>query len=128
MSIIKSEDEKKWLNAFVAIMSALAAFICIRFFYQLGEWFDLESKIKYFFAISQGVGIVIGVTTFATILKHKKAYKYLKEVYGELVKVIWPDRDSVVKLTIGLMIALAIISGILVLVDYIFRTLLSLIY
>lgn len=128
MSIIKGEDNKKWINAFVVIVSFLVGYIFIRFAVTMGEWFDLEAKINYFKAISQISGVVVGVITFLIIIKHKEAVTYLDEVYGELVKVVWPDKDSVVKLTVGIIIGITIVSGILVLIDYLFIQLLSLIY
>jgi len=128
MSIVKSEDGKKWINAFIAIISILVGFITIRFIETLGDWFELEAKVKYFIAFSQGLGVVTGLTTFLTITKNKVASTHLKEVYAELVKVVWPDKDSVVKVTIGIVIATAIVSGFFVLVDFIFRQLLNLLY
>lgn len=128
MGILKKEDQKKWLNAFIALVSILVAFILIRFVLQLGEWFDLESKINHFRGVAQGVGIFIGLAVFVVVSKHKQWRGFLDEVYGELLKVIWPDQDSVVKMTIGIVIGISIASSILVLVDYIFRGLLSLLY
>ena len=128
MSIVKSEDGKKWINAFIAIISILVGFITIRFLETMGGWFELESKVKYFVALSQGAGAMAGLITFLSITKNKSASTHLKEVYSELVKVIWPDKDSVVKVTIGIVIATAIVSGFFVLVDFTFRSILNLIY
>lgn len=127
MSLIKSEDSKKWINAFVAAVSAICGFITIRFFEQLGEWFDLEAKVPNFPITVQVVGIVVGLIVFMVIVKNKSASTLLEDVYGELVKVVWPNKDDVLKTTIGLVIALSIVSGIFVLIDYSFRQLLSLI-
>ncbi len=128
MSIIKSEDGKKWINSFVAIVSILVGFITIRFLEQLGEWFDLEAKVGNFLAFTQGVGVLVGLITFISILKNPKASGYLKEVYGELVKVVWAENDTVLKVTVGIIIGLAIVSSIFVLIDYLAQQLLSLAY
>lgn len=128
MSLLKKEDQKKWLNAFVALVAILVAFILVRFVLQLGEWFDLESKISHFRGVAQGVGIATGLIIFLVAMKHQKISGFLDEVYGELLKVIWPEKDSVVKMTIGIVIGISIASSILVLVDYIFRGLLALLY
>ncbi|ATH09326.1 preprotein translocase subunit SecE [Halobacteriovorax marinus] len=128
MSFIRVEDGKKWINAFVAIISILAGFVMIRFVGQLGEWFDLEAKISNFLAVSQGLGIVVGLGTFVGILKNKNASTHMQEVYSELVKVVWPDKDSVLKMTVGLVITVSIISGIFVLIDFLFRKVLELLY
>ncbi|MBT6325034.1 MAG: preprotein translocase subunit SecE [Bdellovibrionales bacterium] len=128
MSLIKSRDSKKWINALVAIFSITVGFVSIRFFDQLSDWFDLEAKISYFLALKQGAGIAIGLLLFIFIQKNHEAVTHLKEVYDELVKVIWPDKDSVVKVTIGIIIAVSIVSGVFVLVDYIVQQLLNLLY
>ncbi|TNE95863.1 MAG: preprotein translocase subunit SecE [Deltaproteobacteria bacterium] len=128
MSIIKSEDGKKWINSFIAIVSILAGFVTIRFMETMGEFFDLEAKVKYFLMISQGIGILVGLTTFVAILKNKNASTHMNEVYAELVKVVWPDKDSVVKVTIGIIIGVSIVSSIFVGVDFTFRKILELIY
>ena len=128
MSLVRVEDGKKWINAFVAIISIIAGFVAIRFAGQLSEWFDLEAKVSNFLAISQAVGILIGLVTFIGILKNKNASTHMQEVYSELVKVVWPDKDSVLKMTVGLVIAVSIISGIFVLIDFTFRKILELIY
>ena len=128
MSIIKAEDEKKWITAFVTLGSVLIGYILIRFVAQLGEWFDLESKIRNFWAVSQGLGIVGGIATFIIVVKNEKAMLYIAEVYKELIKVIWPERESVVKLTIGLIIGLTIVSVLLMIVDYLSQGLLNIFY
>lgn len=128
MSIVKSEDCKKWISAFLAIVSVVVCYVTIRFFYQMGEWFDLEAKINHYLLVVQGVGVVAGVLTFFFVFRNKKAFSHMQEVYGELVKVVWADRDSIFKITLGLVVALSILSGIFVLIDFSFRKLLELIY
>lgn len=128
MSIVRSEDSRKWINFFVAIVSILAGFVSIRFLEQMGEWFDLESKVNHFLMVSQGVGILVGLSCFLGIMKNRGASSHMQEVYDELVKVVWPDRDTVVKVTIGIIIGVSIVSSILVGIDYTFQSILKLIY
>ncbi len=128
MSIIKIEDGKKWINSFLAIISLIVGFVTIRFIEQMSEWFELEAKISNFHMGTQVLGVVIGFATFVYGAKSGKVMGHLKEVFGELVKVIWPDKDSVVKVTIGIIIGLIITSGIFVGVDYAIQSLLKLVY
>jgi preprotein translocase subunit SecE len=128
MSLIKSEDSKKWVNSFVAICAVLSGYIVIQFTEKMGEWFDLEAKIPYFLGVSQAIGIVIGLAVFLFVTNHKGARTYLEQVYDELVKVIWPESESVVKSTIGILIGLVIFSAIFVSVDFLFRKALELVY
>jgi len=128
MSGIRTEDSKKWINAFVVLSSILVGFLFIKFFDQVGNWFDLEAKVGHYTLVSQGLGIVLGVTTFIFTIKSKAAFSYLEEVFGELTKVVWPNKDEVTKSTFGLIIGLVIISGIFVFFDFIFKKLLDLFY
>lgn len=127
MSLIKSEDSKKWINSFVMMVSAISALIIIRFSEQMGEWFDLEAKIPNFPITVQVVGIVFGLVVFFAIKGNKNASSYMDEVYAELVKVVWPNKDEVLKITVGLLIALSLVSGLFVLIDFGFRKILELI-
>lgn len=128
MSIVKSEDAPKWINAFVAIVSVLIGFIAMRFLDFTGQWFELEAQIPNFLIVTQALGLFAGLGTFIWIKRSTKASGHLKEVYAELVRVVWPDKDTVIKLSIGIMIAVSIISGILLVIDFISRSLLELIY
>ena len=125
---IELKDSKRWINAFLAIMAALFGMVSVSFLEQLGEWFDLEAKIQYFQGVVQITGVILGIVTFVICQANHKAMNHLNEVYGELVKVVWPDRETVVKLTVGVVIGVSIISSIFVFTDFLFQKLLDLIY
>ena len=128
MSVLKTEDKNKWINAFVAIASMLLGYVTMAFLKVLSEWFDLEAKIPKFLVITQIFGILVGIAAFVIALKNTKATEYLSDVFGELAKVAWPDKDSMVKSTIGIIIGVTILAGLFVLVDFIVQKLLSLVY
>ena len=128
MSIIKSEDSGKWINALVAIAALLGGFVVTKFVDQLGAWFDLEAKVANFSFLSQGFGVVSGVIIFVFILRNSKTSSYLQDVYQELLKVVWPSKDATTKMTVGLVIALVIVAGIFVSVDFVFKKILSFVY
>jgi preprotein translocase subunit SecE len=125
---LSAKNGKKWINSFVAILSVLFGFISVRFIEQLSEWFDLEASIASFAIIKQMVGVIFGLLLYFVITKNRKAISYMDEVYNELQKVIWPEKNTVLKLTIGIMIAVSIVSGIFVLLDFTFQKLLELTY
>ena len=128
MNLQSTKNSKKWINSFIAILAVLFAFISIRFFEQLSEWFDLEAQITSFKMLKQVLGIFLGVIAFAITTKNKKAMGHMEEVYAELQKVIWPEKNTVLKLTIGIIIAVSIVSGLFVFLDFIFQKLLELTY
>lgn len=128
MSLIKSEDKGKWINFFVAVVSAISAYVTIAFLGQLAEWFDLEARIRYFAAGSQGVGILVGLGVFLGLVKNKKTSAHMQEVYDELVKVVWPTKDVVIKVTIAIIIGVSVLSMVFVSMDYLFNLLLDLVY
>lgn len=128
MSIIKSEDSNKWINALVILFSAVVGFLTKRFIDQLAVWFDLETKVSNIAYVSQVLGVVVAISLFAYIVKSAKTSSYLNEVYDELVRVVWPTKDATMKITIGLVVALVIVAGIFVSVDFIFKKVLEFVY
>lgn len=128
MSIIKSEDSRKWITAITVIAAVLAGFVVYKFANQMGDWFDLETKISNYSIVAQGLGFVAGLGTFIYILKNSETSSYLQEVYNELLKVVWPSKDATVKMTIGIAIALVIVSAIFTTVDFIFKKILEFVY
>lgn len=128
MSIIKSEDSRKWITALVVIASALAGFVVYKFVGQLGDWFDLETKISNYSVVAQGLGFLTGLGTFIYILKNNETSTYLQEVYNELVKVVWPSKDATMKMTVGIAIALVVVAAIFTAVDFIFKKVLEFLY
>ncbi|MCB9060685.1 MAG: preprotein translocase subunit SecE [Halobacteriovoraceae bacterium] len=128
MSGLDAKDSKKVINAFVAIVSMISAYVFVRFFSQLGEWFDLEAKISNFNGVSQGIGGAIGLIAFLAVTKNSKASKYMAEVYSELTKVVWPNKDEIVKVTVGIVIGVTITSLFFVLIDWLTREFLTLLY
>jgi preprotein translocase subunit SecE len=128
MSLIKSEDSGKWINALVALVSVVTGFLFKKLIDQLALWFDLEAKVSSIQYLAQGAGVVLGFSLFIYILKNEKTASYLAEVYDELVKVVWPSKDATLKITVGLAIALVILASIFVGVDFIFKNVLSYLY
>ncbi len=128
MSTLRSEDGRKWIFSFVTIISLIVTYVTIKFITQMSEWFDLEARIGHFVMISQIAGILAGLTTFLVIIKNQKTSTILSEVYAELVKVIWPDKDGVTKLTVGIVVGLVAASALFLTIDLVFKKLLDLVY
>lgn len=127
MSLTHKEDGKKWIQTTVAITCMLAGYVLMSFFETLSEWFELESKISSYTAISQALSVLIALGVFAYIMKTPKIANFLSDVYQEAIKVIWPDKNETVKHTIIIMIGVTIMGFVLGLFDLIASWLLSLI-
>lgn len=121
-------DGRKWINALLVLGAALVAFVVVRFLGQMTEWFDLESKIPYVNGVGQGIGIFVGILSFIVSIRSKMIMTFLDEVYSELEKVLWADRDETTRLTFVIIIAVGITSVFLGLLDFIIGKGLNLLY
>jgi preprotein translocase subunit SecE len=128
MSVSSHNEGKKWINAGVAVVAILVSYIIWTFIAQLGEWFELESKIRYFQAFSQVFAGAIGLTAFIIAVSNSKSQEFLVEVYAELTKVVWPDKNQTVRHTIGIVIAVTIIGFVFSIFDFSANKLLSLLH
>ena len=127
MSLSAKDDGKKWIQTSVAICCLILVYCLIRFFGQMGEWFDLESKISQYLVISQVISVLISLGVFIYTMKNPVTSTFLKDVYQEAVKVVWPDKNETVKHTIGIMIGVTIVGFILGVFDFVATYLLGLI-
>ena len=118
MTVASNNEGKKWIQASLALVCIFLGYVVISFFEKMSEWFLLESKIPYFFAMSQALGVIVGLTTFLVIIKTPKTAEFLRDVYDELLKVVWPDRDQTWKYTFVIMIAVTIMGFVFGLFDF----------
>lgn len=127
MSLTTKDNGKKWIQTSVAITCMLIVYILIKFFTQMGEWFELESRVKFYVAVSQMIAVGISFGIFVYINKNEKTRTFLEDVYQETIKVVWPDKNETVKHTIGIMIGVTIVGTLLAVFDLAATWLLSLI-
>lgn len=127
MSLTTKDNGKKWIQTSVAVLCLTIVYILISFFSQMGEWFELESKVPFYHASAQFLSVLIALGVFIYIVKNKKTSTFLEDVYSETVKVVWPDRSQTVRHTIGIMIGVGIVGFILGVFDFGASWLLSLI-
>lgn len=110
MSATSQNEGKKWIQTSTALVCMILGYVVISFFDTLGEWFELETKISSFNAISQVLGVVIALSVFVYIMKNEKTSTFLNEVYTETIKVVFPDKSQTVSHTIGIMIGVTIVG------------------
>jgi len=86
-------------------------------------WFLTRATIQWFYltfyqvrrlsgiaAVREVLPVLVGLTTFAILLKHPKISPFLDEVVGELKKVTWPGREEVIKSTTVVLICVVFAS------------------
>ena len=128
MATVSRPEGKKWINTGVAGAAILVGYVFLAFIEQMGAWFELESKVRFFRAYAQGGAVVIGLISFVITIRHSKSAQFLGEVFQELVKVIWPDKTETVRHTVGIIIGVTIAGFVLGLFDFGASKLLSLLH
>ena len=118
---------KKWIQSCVAIACMLLGYVVMSFLEQINEWWQIEVFIPRYFAVSQAVSVLLGLGVFIYLMKNSKTSTFLSDVYYELMKVVWPDKNQTVKHTIGIMIGVSIVGFILGFFDFVSSWALSLI-
>ena len=118
MSVSSQDNGKKWIQTSVAITCMIVGYVLISFFETLAEWFELEAKIPNYNATSQVLSVLIAIGVFIYIMKNSKTSSFLREVYQETLKVVWPDKNETARHTVGIMIGVTIIGFILGFFDF----------
>jgi preprotein translocase subunit SecE len=118
MSVSSQDNGKKWIQTSVAITCMIVGYVLISFFETLAEWFELEAKIPNYNASSQVLSVLIAIGVFVYIMKNPKTSSFLREVYQETLKVVWPDKNETARHTVGIMIGVTIIGFILGFFDF----------
>jgi preprotein translocase subunit SecE len=127
MTSTSQNEGKKWIQTSVAVSCMLLGYILMSFFETLGEWFELESKLGSYVAITQVLAVLLSLGVFVYIMKNPKTSSFLSEVYAETVKVVFPDKNETVRHTVGIMIGVGIVGFMLGFFDFSASYLLSLI-
>jgi len=122
-----TNNGRKWINACVAIVCMIFGYVVTKFFMQMGAWFDLESKLKFFEAYVKGFAVIASLGVFVYLIKNPKSSTFLNDVYSEMTKVAFPDKNQTVRHTIGIMIGVGIVGFILGFFDFSASYLLSIV-
>lgn len=118
MAVASNDEGKKWIQATVAVVCILVGYVLISFFEKLAEWFALETMVPYFFALTQVVSVVISIVVFTYIMKNPKTSDFLSNVYQEIMKVVWPDRQQTWRHTFVILVAVTIFGFIFGFFDF----------
>jgi preprotein translocase subunit SecE len=66
--------------------------------------------IPYYFGVTQVVSVFIGLIAYVLVFKNTKSNEFLTNVYQEIMKVVWPDRQQTWRHTFVIMIAVTIMG------------------
>ncbi len=110
MSVASNDEGKKWIQTTVALSCILLVYVLISFFEKLAEWFALETMVPYYFGITQFLSVVTGLVTYILIFKNPKSSEFLTNVYQEIMKVVWPDKQQTWRHTFVIMIAVTLMG------------------
>jgi preprotein translocase subunit SecE len=110
MAVASNDEGKKWIQASVAVSCILLGYILISFFEKMAEWFALETMIPYFYGLTQALSVIIAIGVYVGIMRNPKSEEFLTNVYEEVMKVVWPDKNQTWRHTFVIMIAVTIMG------------------
>ena len=110
MAVASNDEGKKWIQATVAVVCILVGYILVSFFEKLAEWFALEAMIPYYFPLTQGISVVAAFVAYVVVMKNPKSAEFLTNVYQEIMKVVWPDKNQTWRHTFVIMVAVTIMG------------------
>jgi preprotein translocase subunit SecE len=119
MSVTSDNEGRKWIQSAVALTCIFFGYIVISFLETIGDWFTLEAKTANYYIITQAVGVIAGLLSFVVIMKNPKSSEFLKDVYQEILKVVWPDKNQTWKYTVIIMIAVTIFGLVFFAFDFV---------
>lgn len=127
MAVASNEDGKKWIQSTVAVVCILLGYVLISFFGKMGEWFQLEAKIPFYEGLTTFISIAAAFVAYIMTFKNPKSSEFLTNVYQEVLKVVWPDKQQTWRHTFVIMVAVTIFGFVFGFFDFAANFLLSLV-
>lgn len=118
MAVASNDEGKKWIQATVAVLCILVGYVLVNFFEKMAEWFALESVIPYFYAITQAISVLAALGVYIYVMKNPKSSDFLANVYQEVMKVVWPDKQQTWRHTFVILVAVTIFGFIFGFFDF----------
>lgn len=121
------KDDSTWLRTAYALSAVIIAFVFWKAFMFTGLKIGMLEQNEAAFNVGSVLGsIVISALIVWWIARDTERHDYLLASIGELRKVQWPTWESTKKLTIIVVIVVAIFSGILTAFDVVWAKMLKL--
>jgi preprotein translocase subunit SecE len=73
------------------------------------------------------LAVVLGLGTFAVLLRNRTALTFVGEVVGELVRVTWPSREEAVRASTTVVLTTVFMASLLAVYDFTWKNLADLI-
>jgi preprotein translocase subunit SecE len=127
MSVASQNEGKKWVQTGLAVACITLGYVLISLLQKVGDWFLLEAKIPYYGFGAQALGVVGALATYVYVLKNPVSSTFLNDVFQELLKVVWPDKNQTWRHTLSVMILVTILGFVFGFFDFGANYLLSLI-
>src|ERR1700733_7391462 len=108
-----NDDNKKIITVSFVALSLLVGFVAHLLLVFLAQSFSFFTRIESNELFSNGIPVVLGIITFASLQWNKTVVNYSEGVISELMKVVWPSRKDTGLMTIVVVITL-IISGVVI--------------
>ncbi len=127
MSAASQDEGKKWIQSVLAVICIMLGYIVNNLFEHLSTWFNLESKVPYYMVSTQVLSVVAGLVAYFVLLTNPRSSVFCSDVFQELTKVVWPDKNQTMKYAVVIMIAVTIIGFVFGFFDFSANYLLGLI-
>ena len=118
MAVASHDEGKKWIQTSIAVVCIILGYVLISFFEKLAEWFVLETIVPYYFGLTQVISVLVSIATYFYILKNPLSADFLTNVYQEVLKVVWPDRQQTWRHTFVILVAVTIFGFIFGFFDF----------
>lgn len=119
------ENNQKWVNLSFLAASALTAFVIFLLASRASAALDFDGRVQNLATILRLGAIVVGAVCFFVLYKNKTANLFMDEVFIELGKVTWPQREETFKATIAVLIAVTIMGFMFGVVDWVWSRLVN---
>lgn len=112
------ESNQKWVNLSFLAGAGLIGFVVFLLASRAAAALDFDGRFGHLESSIKIGAVVVGALCFLLLYRSKSATLYMDEVFIELNKVTWPQREETTKGTIAVLIAVTVMGFMFGLVDW----------
>lgn len=122
-----SKDDATWLNVVYLVFGILVAYIIHQTFTLVGVQTGWSERYDLWWPYAANAGAVFfGLIGVFLLRRNQERHEYMLAAIGELRKVTWPSADDTKKMTIIVVVVVAIFGALLAAMDLVFGKAISL--